>query len=234
VLDGRHERRAVVRRRHAYGAVGLGVVTVTTSILLAGTAFAANTAPDPATGESAATAAVRSQALVPGTPCSVTAKACVDLDSQRAWLIQDGKVTRGPVNVASGGKTTPTPVGHDLHVYLKDIDHVSGESFTNGVGDPMPYSVFFEDGGIAFHEGNPEAASSGCIHLAADDAKAWYGYLQIGDSVQVVKASEEFAARGQSYDGPMYGAGGVRAWEAEHGGDNASGDSSDDSDSGDN
>ena len=223
-----------MRRRHAYGAVGLGVVTVTTSILLAGTAFAANTAPDPATGESAATAAVRSQALVPGTPCSVTAKACVDLDSQRAWLIQDGKVTRGPVNVASGGKTTPTPVGHDLHVYLKDIDHVSGESFTNGVGDPMPYSVFFEDGGIAFHEGNPEAASSGCIHLAADDAKAWYGYLQIGDSVQVVKASEEFAARGQSYGGPMYGAGGVRAWEAEHGGDNASGDSSDDSDSGDN
>lgn len=217
-----------MRKRHVYGGLGLGVVTAVTSVLLAGQAFAAaNTAPDPATGESAATATVRSQPLVPGTPCSTSAKACVDLDSQRAWLIQDGKVMRGPVDIASGGKTEPTPVGHDLHVYLKDQNHVSNESFTNGVGDPMPYSVFFEDGGIAFHDGNPEAASGGCIHLPADDAKAWFAYLQVGDEVQVVNASAEFAARGMTYDGPTYGAGGVRAWEKANGG-------GDDSDNGDN
>ncbi|GJF03145.1 L,D-transpeptidase [Pseudonocardia sp. D17] len=219
-----------MRKRHLYGGLGLGVVTAVTSVLLAAPASATpNTAPDPTTGESAAAAAARAQPLVPGTPCSVTAKACVDLDSQRAWLIQDGKVTRGPVNIASGGKTEPTPVGHDLHVYLKDIDHVSGESFTNGVPDPMPYSVFFEDGGIAFHEGDPENASGGCIHLAADDAKAWYAYLQVGDEVQVVKASDEMKARGLTYDGPMYGAGGVRAWEAAHGGDDSGNDGGDDS-----
>ncbi|MDN5934050.1 MAG: hypothetical protein L0I24_23765, partial [Pseudonocardia sp.] len=28
--------------------------------------------------------------LVPGTPCTTTAKACVDLAARKAWLIQDG------------------------------------------------------------------------------------------------------------------------------------------------
>ena len=58
----------------------------------------------------------------------------------------------------------------------------------------MPWSVFFADGGIAFHSGNPARASSGCIHLPDADAKAWFDHLQIGDQVQVVKASEEMAA----------------------------------------
>ena len=59
----------------------------------------------------------------------------------------------------------------------------------------MPWSVFFADGGIAFHSGDPKRASAGCIHLAPADAQAWFENLQIGDQVQVVKASEEAAAR---------------------------------------
>jgi hypothetical protein len=59
----------------------------------------------------------------------------------------------------------------------------------------MPYAVFFADGGIAFHGGDPNKASAGCIHLALADAKAFYNYLQLGDQVQVVKASVELAAR---------------------------------------
>jgi hypothetical protein len=59
----------------------------------------------------------------------------------------------------------------------------------------MPWSVFFEDGGIAFHGGSPNRSSAGCIHLATADAKAWFEYLQIGDQVQVVHGSRELAAR---------------------------------------
>jgi lipoprotein-anchoring transpeptidase ErfK/SrfK len=59
----------------------------------------------------------------------------------------------------------------------------------------MPWSVFFEDGGIAFHSGSPQRSSAGCIHLDPADAEAWFNYLQIGDMVQVVNASEEMAAR---------------------------------------
>jgi lipoprotein-anchoring transpeptidase ErfK/SrfK len=134
-----------------------------------------------------------------GTPCSVSAKACVDLDSQRAWLIKDGKIMRGPVKIASGGNGEETPVGHSLRVYRKEKDHVSQESrLPNGQPAPMPWSVFFEDGGIAFHSGSPSRSSGGCIHLEPADAEAWFNYLQIGDQVQVVKAAEELAARKQS------------------------------------
>ena len=59
----------------------------------------------------------------------------------------------------------------------------------------MPWSVFFADGGIAFHAGNPARASAGCIHLSPADAQAWFEFLQLGDQVQVVKAAEEHAAR---------------------------------------
>jgi hypothetical protein len=59
----------------------------------------------------------------------------------------------------------------------------------------MPWSVFFADGGIAFHSGSPSRSSAGCIHLEPADAEAWFNYLRIGDQVQVVKASEEAAAR---------------------------------------
>ncbi|MGI5132105.1 L,D-transpeptidase [Pseudonocardia sp. CA-107938] len=164
-----------------------------------------------------------SQPLAAGTPCTITVKSCVDLDSQRAWLLDGkGKIVRGPVDVATGSKTEPTPPGWNMPVYLKDKDHASNESFTNGVPDPMPYSVFFEAGGIAFHEGDPENPSGGCVHLSHEDAVAWFTALKNGDQVQVVNASKVLPARGMKYDGPIYGAGGVREWMKKHGGDDSS------------
>jgi hypothetical protein len=179
------------RRVAALVAVG-GLVTAG-AVVVTGQAIAA------LPGEAPAATAARSLPLVAGTPCSVSAKACVDLDSQRAWLFQDGKITRGPVKIASGGNGEETPVGHSLRVYRKDKDHVSQESrLPNGQPAPMPWSVFFEDGGIAFHSGSPNRSSGGCIHLEPVDAEAWFNYLQIGDQVQVVKAAEELAARKQA------------------------------------
>ena len=142
------------RRVAALVAVG-GLVTVG-AVVVAGEAVAA------LPGEAPAATAARPQPLVTGTPCSVSAKACVDLDSQRAWLIKDGKIMRGPVKIASGGNGEETPVGHSLRVYRKEKDHVSKESrLANGQPAPMPWSVFFEDGGIAFHSGSPEPVVGG-------------------------------------------------------------------------
>jgi hypothetical protein len=185
-----HGRSNGGRRVAVLAAMG---VLVATSAVLAGQAFADQ--PD----ESPAARAARAEPLVAGTPCSVSAKACVDLDSQRAWLIQDGTVLRGPVKIASGGNGRETPVGHSLRVYRKDKDHLSEESrLPNGQPAPMPWSVFFEDGGIAFHSGSRNRSSAGCIHLEPADAEGWFNYLQIGDQVQVVKASEEIVARGHA------------------------------------
>ncbi len=163
-----------------------GLVAVA-AVLLAGTALAGSPAAE----------AARREALVPGTPCTVSAQACVDLDSQRAWLFRDGKVLRGPVDVATGGNGEATPVGHSMRVYRKEADHKSRESrLPNGSPAPMPWSVFFDDGGIAFHSGSPNRSSAGCVHLDPDDAEAWFDYLQVGDKVQVVSAKQEAAARG--------------------------------------
>ena len=166
------------------------VVMIMTVAGVGAGAAAADPAPSPAAR------AAWSQPLVPGTPCSITARSCVDLDSQRAWLIRDGRVVRGPVGVSTGGTGKETPVGHSFRVYRKERDHKSGEfRLANGQPAPMPWTVFFADGGIAFHSGDPTRASSGCVRLSSADAQAWFEHLQVGDQVQVVKAAEEQAAR---------------------------------------
>jgi len=122
----------------------------------------------------------RPPSLVKGTPCTATARSCVDLAHNEAWLIHDGKITRGPVAISHGGQGKETPTG-TFEVLWKDENHKSAE-FNDA---PMPYSVFFADGGIAFHQGNPKNPSAGCVHLAQGDAEAWFADLEVGDEVQV-------------------------------------------------
>jgi hypothetical protein len=126
---------------------------------------------------------------VAGTPCTASASACVDLTSLQAWLIKDGKVVYGPVGISTGIDADPnkrTPAG-DHQVLWKHKDHISTESKTpqypNGV--PMPYSVFFTNTGVAFHEGDLGNESLGCVHLEHDAAVTFFNFLQVGQQVQV-------------------------------------------------
>jgi hypothetical protein len=129
-------------------------------------------APDPGNGDLAPTAA--------GTPCSSSARACLDLSTNRAWLLQGGKVQYGPVPVTHGRKGYLTPPG-TFRVSFKDIDHKS--SLYDSA--PMPYSVFF-NGGVAFHQGSLRQLSHGCVHLSRAAAQTFFDTLQTGDVVQVV------------------------------------------------
>lgn len=182
--DTRRSRRS---QRARLAVVGLVAVA---GVGFAGTAIAS------AETNSVATQA-HAEAVAPGTPCSVSARACVDLETQRAWLIRDGKVTRGPVPVASGGAGKETPLGHSFRLYRKNKDHVSGEfNGPDGNPAPMPFSVFFADGGVAFHGGDRAWASAGCVKLDLPDAEAFFNDLVVGDKVQVVNASTEQQARG--------------------------------------
>ncbi|GAY10689.1 L,D-transpeptidase [Pseudonocardia sp. N23] len=113
------------------------------------------------------------------TPCTATARACVDLASRTAWLLDGDRIVRGPVAMQHGGSEYPTPTG-TFTVQWKAEQYTSRE-----FGTPMPYSVFFAPGGVAFHEGRQDTPSAGCVKLVLDDAKAWYSYLQVGDEVQV-------------------------------------------------
>ena len=119
-------------------------------------------------------------ALVAGTPCTVTARACVALTERLAWLIDgSGNVVRGPVHIQHGDAADPTPLG-TFKVQWKAEQYTSREYLTQ-----MPYSVFFADGGIAFHEGTQDNPSAGCVKLEHEDARAFFYFLQVGDEVQI-------------------------------------------------
>lgn len=126
------------------------------------------------------TAQAAAPAPVEGTPCTVVARACVDLATRTAWLIDGGEVVRGPVRVSIGGPGQETPRG-DFRVEWKNINHRSAEFD----GAPMPFAVFFAPGGIAFHEGNLHTASAGCVRLERSQAEAFHQFLQVDDPVQV-------------------------------------------------
>ena len=164
----RHAWRAEGRRRRITGLAAAGALTA----LLGGAALTGAAFADDGHGGH--------WNQTDGTPCSKQARACVDLAHNQAWLIHDGTVTRGPVGISHGGQGKETPTG-DFEVQWKDKNHRSAE-FNNAA---MPYSVFFADGGIAFHEGNPQNPSAGCVHLAHDDAVAWYDDLEVGDPVEI-------------------------------------------------
>ncbi|HWN33289.1 MAG TPA: L,D-transpeptidase [Pseudonocardia sp.] len=121
-------------------------------------------------------------ATVKGVPCLSNVSACVRLSTRQAWLLDNGRVLAGPVPITSGKAGERTPTGTH-RVLWKDKDHLSRE-FDDA---PMPYSVFFAAGGIAFHSGSLRAQSSGCIHLSDATAKRFFSNLAVGDVVQVLK-----------------------------------------------
>lgn len=127
----------------------------------------------------ARTAPSTSEPLVHGTPCTATAQACVDLAGRKAWLLENGAVVRGPVKVMTGDRDDPTPKG-TFQVQWKAEQYTSREYLVE-----MPYSVFFAEGGIAFHEGRQDTYSAGCVKLVHEDAVAFFNALQVGEEVQI-------------------------------------------------
>jgi hypothetical protein len=123
--------------------------------------------------------------FVEGTPCTPDTVACVSISDHKAWLFDNGAISHGPVDVATGGPGQETPLG-DHHVQWKNKNHKSQEfKLPDGQPSPMPFAVFFADGGVAFHEGTLERRSAGCVRLNMQDAQRFYTYLQLGDKVQI-------------------------------------------------
>jgi lipoprotein-anchoring transpeptidase ErfK/SrfK len=128
------------------------------------------------TGTVAAAAQVAAAA-----PCGSTAAACINLSTQQAWLMNGGRVTYGPTPITSGKPGYRTPSG-TFTVLWKDRHHRS-RAYNNA---PMPYSVFFTQSGIAFHQGSLRAPSHGCVHLGHSAAVTFFNKLAVGEVVQVV------------------------------------------------
>jgi lipoprotein-anchoring transpeptidase ErfK/SrfK len=84
------------------------------------------------------------------------------------------------VPISYGTPGSPTPTG-TFSVSWKDKENTSSIYRI-----PMPYSVFFAPGGIAFHEGDVAEDSHGCVHLPPDAAPVFFDSLVRGDVVQIV------------------------------------------------
>ena len=144
------------------------------AVTLVGTLFGTATAATAATATAAAPSAAAAK-----VPCAPTARACVRLSTNQAWLLRGGKVIAGPVPISHGRRGFLTPAG-TFRVSFKNEDHISSV-----YDQPMPFSVFF-NGDIAFHQGSVRVKSHGCIHLTASAARAFFAELTPGDRVQVV------------------------------------------------
>jgi hypothetical protein len=115
----------------------------------------------------------------PALHCRPTAAACVDLRRRLAWLQAGGRVSYGPVPTGTAMPGHRTPRGL-FRVAWKAPQWVSTE-----YGIPMPWSVFFATGGIAFHAGPLGEPSHGCVHLAPAAARHFFDALAVGDRVDV-------------------------------------------------
>lgn len=68
----------------------------------------------------------------------------------------------------------------NFRVEWKNANHRS----TEFDGAPMPFAVFFAEGGIAFHEGRLDSHSAGCVRLGHEDAASFYDFLEVDEPVR--------------------------------------------------
>ncbi|WP_192795896.1 L,D-transpeptidase [Corynebacterium sp. 11A] len=137
-------------------------------------------APNPAPAPAPQPAPAPSPRPTP-SPCPKEARACVDADKQVAWL-QDGKGHRvsDVIRVSTGADGYDTPPGR--HYVNRKVKYEVSREFYNA---PMPNSVYFTRNGIAFHGGDPEVLSHGCVHVPMRESERYFNHLNIGDLVYV-------------------------------------------------
>lgn len=114
------------------------------------------------------------------TPCQISDGACIQLSTNRTWVVRGDKIVYGPVPITHGMPGHATPVG-TFSVLRKVKDE-----WSRPYNGPMPYSTYFTEDGIAFHEGSLTEPSHGCIHLDRPSAQYYFDNLAVGEAVQVV------------------------------------------------
>ena len=114
------------------------------------------------------------------TPCQISDGACIQLSTNQTWVVRGDKIVYGPVPITHGMPGHATPVG-TFSVLRKVKDE-----WSRPYNGPMPFSTYFTEDGIAFHEGSLTDPSHGCIHLDPKAAKFYFQNLSLGETVQVV------------------------------------------------
>ena len=109
----------------------------------------------------------------------------VDLPNHKIVVSDNGQVTRTLDDFSTGrqGHLTPLIANGELDPVRRYRTHYSS-IYNDNHGKPaaMPFAMFFQ-GGCAFHAGDPDLESHGCIHLPIADAEwlfDWAGKDHVG------------------------------------------------------
>lgn len=106
----------------------------------------------------------------------------VDVSQQRAVLRRFGQVV-DTTKVSTGREGYETPSGR----YVITDKHKQWTSTVYHV--QMPWFMRLNCSAIGLHSGyvTGEPASHGCIRLPPDKARKWFGQMEVGDEVQIVR-----------------------------------------------
>jgi len=113
----------------------------------------------------------------------------VSLPKHTIDVLEDGKVVHRINEFSTGraGHLTPLVENALIDPNRRYRQHRSTlYNDKSGRGAEMPFAMFFE-GACAFHAGDPDAESHGCIHLASVDAEwlfNWVGKNEVHVRVQ--------------------------------------------------
>lgn len=105
--------------------------------------------------------------------CPPEARVCVDLDGERAWLQEK---VRSPMILCRLVR-----VARDMkpHVIPSMFPARSNLMSPLPLTIPHAFSVYFTNQGHAFHEGDPEGDSHGCVRLPEGVAEHFYNELVV-------------------------------------------------------
>src|SRR6185312_17154229 len=126
---------------------------------------------------------------VPVTTDSGTVKRSitVSLPDHTITIIEGGKPIKTITDFSTGraGHLTPLIQNGKLDPEMRQRMHYSSKyKDKSGKGAAMPFALFFAGGsGCAFHAGDPDTESHGCIHLKMPDAEwlfNWAGKHEVG------------------------------------------------------
>jgi len=99
----------------------------------------------------------------------------VSLPKHEITISENGAVVRTITDFSTGraGHLTPLIPDGKLDPVLRQRMHYSSKyKDKSGKGAAMPFALFFAGGsGCAFHAGDPDTESHGCIHLKMPDAE---------------------------------------------------------------
>ncbi len=118
-------------------------------------------------------------------PSSVGKNIVVDLPNHTINISDDGQSVRVIDDFSTGrqGHLTPLIANGEIDSARRYRMHYSSlYNDRNGRPAAMPYALFFS-GGCAFHAGDPDLESHGCIHLSMADAEwlfDWAGKDHVG------------------------------------------------------